>query len=63
MIMTQACAEDELLPADQGRAVLPSGARLPARGRVPQEAIRDVLRHWCAAVCVTRVQWVLTLDV
>jgi glutamate dehydrogenase len=43
----QARSEDQFLPADQGRAVVPVGARLLTRCGIPEEAFWDILYHWC----------------
>ncbi len=46
LIWDQARLKDELLPADEGRALVPPCAGLPARGRVPEKAVWHVLRDW-----------------
>ncbi len=44
-LLLQARPEDQLLSAHQSRSVLPPRPRLLARFRVPEEAIRYLLRH------------------
>ena len=50
--------QDELLPADQGRALVPARARLLARGGVPEEAVWAVFRYWCVGRASELGRWV-----